>query len=591
MSRRSNRATKGKNTYLEELRKQEEEEYQRSLLKPKKVKKTKEVVHCSVCKTTDSNYDESTDPYGEMIQCDECDTWQHINCMLQHFGIDVPAKSKDDIDELTKLLLDANDKYICDRCKYKAQVREERRAFREQTKTEQEDDEQEQEQEEPLDVDEQNDDEFVIAQEVINSLDDDEFIVDDDEPSGKVKAGRKRKSNSTKTVGKTKKKKAENAVKESDNVSSPSVSPPSDPYLKIRNNARTMVCNLFKNYIIPDTIKQHVYSLPQGATTDSVAESMSTKLEECLFEYCKANSNYKTLVSVYSEKVRVLFSNLKDSKNLELKKCVINGSLLLEDLVAMSATDLANPDLQSFKQKIDSQKIDSLVIPNQGKINGEEESEFNDEHHTQFDFSKQGFHKSKEDEEDIQDSVKETTASGSNTTTSVPSNPNEIIDDTLNVKFKFDYPEVDMKVVGSMQFLGSTILDESKKTKTSLNAVGDGSFIYEGRLPTQAAIDYINEIKSTRAVLLYRILPPATQRDSYDQLFEYMLDLDRVVGLKVKRNYEKNIYLMSSPDRIPSCIEVLRKESDISEMNIDFSRFDDDEKYLYLLIVVKPELL
>ncbi|KAL3241078.1 Bye1p [Nakaseomyces bracarensis] len=606
MQRKSSRATKGRNNYLEELRKQEEEEYQRSLEKAEEKEKgkrhkkevVKEVVHCSVCKTTDSNYDEETDPYGEMIQCDECDTWQHINCMLQHYEIQVPKKlaKSQNIDELTKLLLDGNGKYICDRCKYKAQVREERKAFREQIKREQElrlkeeeeaEAETEEQTNEPLDDD--NDEEFIIPEDTGNVLDDD-FIVDDDK-SVKPKGIKKRKTSTPTATTTTAKKPKKKDLKKQEVTPPPK---PVDPYLKIRNNARNMVCNLFKNYIIPDTIKQNVYTLPENTTFDDIAESFSTKLEDCLFEHCKRNSNYKTLVPIYSEKVRVLFSNLKDSKNLELKKGVINSTLPLEDLVAMSATELANPDLQSFKQKIDSQKIDSLIIPNQINPN-EDESNSIDEHHTQYDFSNKTFQKTN-DEDPNGSSSKENSLElkeETNSESSISAATNDIDSngDILNVKFKFDYSEVDMKVVGSLQFLGSTFLDETKCKKTSLNAVGDGNFVYEGRLHSKIATDYINEIKTTRAILLYKILPPSSQSDKYNQLVEFMNDLDRVLGLQTKRIYEKNVYLTTSTEKIPPCIDILNKDDDVPELNIDFSRFKDDEKYLYLLIVVKPELL
>ncbi|KAI5968987.1 BYE1 [Candida margitis] len=40
-----------------------------------------EEINCGPCGTTTENFDEDTDPYGDMIQCDKCNTWQHIKCM------------------------------------------------------------------------------------------------------------------------------------------------------------------------------------------------------------------------------------------------------------------------------------------------------------------------------------------------------------------------------------------------------------------------------------------------------------------------------------------------------------------------------
>lgn len=40
-----------------------------------------EEINCGPCGTTTENFDEDTDPYGDMVQCDKCNTWQHIKCM------------------------------------------------------------------------------------------------------------------------------------------------------------------------------------------------------------------------------------------------------------------------------------------------------------------------------------------------------------------------------------------------------------------------------------------------------------------------------------------------------------------------------
>lgn len=40
-----------------------------------------EEINCGPCGTTTENFDEDTDPYGDMVQCEKCNTWQHIKCM------------------------------------------------------------------------------------------------------------------------------------------------------------------------------------------------------------------------------------------------------------------------------------------------------------------------------------------------------------------------------------------------------------------------------------------------------------------------------------------------------------------------------
>ncbi|KAG5417741.1 BYE1 [Candida metapsilosis] len=56
-----------------------------------------EEINCGPCGTTTENFDEDADPYGDMIECDKCNTWQHIKCM-----------------GLKKKSLPDN--YVCDQC-------------------------------------------------------------------------------------------------------------------------------------------------------------------------------------------------------------------------------------------------------------------------------------------------------------------------------------------------------------------------------------------------------------------------------------------------------------------------------------------
>ncbi|GMG15574.1 hypothetical protein B5S33_g5575 [[Candida] boidinii] len=48
----------------------------------KQINEDEDEVRCLVCGTNDMNFDEEDDPYGNMIQCEKCNTWQHIKCML-----------------------------------------------------------------------------------------------------------------------------------------------------------------------------------------------------------------------------------------------------------------------------------------------------------------------------------------------------------------------------------------------------------------------------------------------------------------------------------------------------------------------------
>lgn len=74
MPRRSTRKTKGVNKKLEK-------EYELEDKTSGTGTPDNEVVRCLVCGTTDLNYDSDTDD-RVMVQCDDCDTWQHAQCML-----------------------------------------------------------------------------------------------------------------------------------------------------------------------------------------------------------------------------------------------------------------------------------------------------------------------------------------------------------------------------------------------------------------------------------------------------------------------------------------------------------------------------
>lgn len=84
MVRRSNRSNKG--------------QHSSSALQPEYTPIPGETVRCLVCGTTDAEYDESEDE-REMIECENCKTWQHIECM---YGTNFTGKIPD--------------KYLCDVC-------------------------------------------------------------------------------------------------------------------------------------------------------------------------------------------------------------------------------------------------------------------------------------------------------------------------------------------------------------------------------------------------------------------------------------------------------------------------------------------
>lgn len=59
-------------------------------------------VRC-VCGASDENYDAPEYSHGDMVQCDGCDSWQHIKCMTD---------GKETIDGL----MNEDSKYYCELC-------------------------------------------------------------------------------------------------------------------------------------------------------------------------------------------------------------------------------------------------------------------------------------------------------------------------------------------------------------------------------------------------------------------------------------------------------------------------------------------
>lgn len=128
--RTSSRSNKGQNKYIEYLLQEETEAPKKKRTKKKvdsateKNKKsdssqeprkdtenvrTDEVdeadegyVRC-LCGANNENYDAAEYSHGDMVQCDGCDTWQHIKCMTD---------GKDTIDGL----MSEDSKYYCELC-------------------------------------------------------------------------------------------------------------------------------------------------------------------------------------------------------------------------------------------------------------------------------------------------------------------------------------------------------------------------------------------------------------------------------------------------------------------------------------------
>lgn len=54
-------------------------------------------VRCRPCGATKDNYDEDEDTLGDMVQCDQCKTWQHAKCMGYKTKRSIPNIHKCDV--------------------------------------------------------------------------------------------------------------------------------------------------------------------------------------------------------------------------------------------------------------------------------------------------------------------------------------------------------------------------------------------------------------------------------------------------------------------------------------------------------------
>lgn len=82
---------------------------------------------------------------------------------------------------------------------------------------------------------------------------------------------------------------------------------------KLRYNAEKMFSTLFSKFIVPETIEAKLYELPDGKDVISISQEFAHNLEEELYKAC-LNIEFGTLDKIYTEKVRSLYSNLKDKK-------------------------------------------------------------------------------------------------------------------------------------------------------------------------------------------------------------------------------------------------------------------------------------
>lgn len=579
--RTSARSNKGQNKYIDSLLQEEGETPDRQTKKKvqpatKKNKKTassenpsKDIekdeaeegyVRC-LCGANDENYEAPEYSHGDMVQCDGCDSWQHIKCM---------TKGKDTIDGL----MNEDSKYYCELCDPSLY------AHLEEFKG--------------VEVSEDEDYDDGVYGPVSDHNDNDADIFLDEESPKK----RKRSSDSSRrTLTQTKQASKSNGQKKKKPIHAPNNDAEqnkiptvrdfeSEKEHKLRSNAEKMFSTLFRKFIIPETIEGKLYNLPEGKDAILVSEEFAHNLEDELYRAC-LNVEFGTLDKIYTEKVRSLYSNLKDKKNLELKAHVIGGKLPLNKLVSKNASELANPDLQEFKEKREKATSENFIVEVPDKPiyvkthKGDELIEDSAEPQEDVLYSKDTIRLHNSEDKGVNDDNSKIEQS--------PVTSEETEDEEF-LKCAFLYPGLGLEFTGYLNYVGT-----SQKLKKDIfkDAIGDGNLYVEGRLPTITAVPYLKEISSSRAILVYQLFPSdnSESKATFADVVDSLENKGRIAGIRPKARYEKDFYVIPSKDgEIPEILEDILGDQN-SERSGNVLPVKSEERALFAFVVVKQELI
>ncbi|GMM53604.1 Bye1 protein [Maudiozyma humilis] len=561
--RASTRATRGQNRYREQVLKEE------AAYTPHPA----EVVHCTPCGANDDNYNEDNDPHGEMVQCDGCDTWQHIVCMTDG-GSDIAP------------CLDAQQKYYCERC------RPERYAHRKSEHTDDAQGDVDPDSGADSGADADSDDAYVEDESAAARAADDDFLdndgIDEDmtHKNRQTRRDRKRKLPQAVVITAPPANTPKRAKMASKKALPASPLAPTDPNTKTREGAKKMFVTLFEKYVVLDTVAANAYHLPEGECPASVAPALAATLEGALYEYCY-NTETKQLSPVYKEQVRRLFSNLKDKKNAVLKSHVVNGTLAPAKLVRMNINELANPDLQEFKVAEDAKSLKKITIEEEPAP--QNQTDDSDEFNNDVIYEMNNIRRRSTDEES------KSGPGGPESPITIPSTSESIIipddeplsDNVALKRVKINYDEAGWSIDGFLKYLGS-----SKEMDKSIyrNAADDGKLQVEGKLSSDKAFKYLNDVKSFRNVVTYQFVKPVdfSATENMNSMVDSLLMCSKVLGLTPKKKYERVIYIIPAENNVvPPVLEKIY-ESDPSVLTSQIEKFD---KALFVVFLIKPELV
>ncbi|CCH44011.1 Transcription factor [Wickerhamomyces ciferrii] len=629
--RRSSRSNKGKNSRLEEQIKYEEliskRKEQEGNANDDDEEEEGEVL-CTVCGTTDDNYDAEEDD-RDMIQCEECLSWQHTVCIfgkkkvpnLYKCNICDPnniifAKLKFELDPETIMLKKRKSKSNSNK---KKQIGDD---YKSNDNDKDQDEDQDNNISDNDNIQEEN-------------LSDDEYKVKTNRPS----SSRKRSRSDDSIKSETKKRPTQRSRQSSSITINEN-----EIELKARDAVKKRFETMFNKLLTPGTkIPNETDSL------DELSHKWAKKLEDELFNVYHNLENGK-LTPLYKEVSTRIFVNVKDEKNLKLRNSIINKQILFKNLVKMPVSELLNPDLQREKEEAikESMTQATLEAPQMSNIRRTHkgdvliEKEF-DNSNQQYDFNV-GLKMDNDDKKFIKS---ETSVLNDRKNSNIFNNERQYDDEEdddvhvddedhnerqersrsnsihedeallqilgetekdvqkqqekrnkLNDEYSPISQNLNFKWSGQTIFVGmtnfaselkfkSTSLDDEDFNKISQDLLDNNLPLeIEGRLDLKKADDYIKKVSKSRKLILLQLFNTDGELNdkNFYKLFDYFHSRSKCGVIKNKESFIKDGYL------IP-CKTSRDQPRFFKEFNQEIIIDDEDKPKLFIVFIIKQELI
>lgn len=376
--RRSQRSNKGVHTKLQYEEYTEPASNSEKPAKPAKISKAKanshpksktvkyvpvedESVRCLICGTTDLNYNEDEDDHGLMIECINCHTWQHANCMFK--------KDKDfEFDEK-----DIPDDYKCDVCdpdnenysKLKRKMTYARylklRIPDFDAPANDNNDDSDNEESQIYYDNDKSDEDFETGKRNLNEYEDDNMSDEGDA----LRKSSKSKNNSHNSSGKRSNKRAKT-------VSSPEIEKNVDIKPTVVSNETKMKMSKFnhltevrsktkkgfENRILKLLTKHKENELFKNKTIEDISNEWAIVIEEKIFQSC---SNFNNDQTDYYNKARSLIMNFSASNLIDR---VVSGEFKIEQLPDLTTEEMRSEEEKKIAEEAIKKGLDQVILKN-----------------------------------------------------------------------------------------------------------------------------------------------------------------------------------------------------------------------------------